>query len=60
LKKGAVPIKEPILEAQQMAVEKHNGEFRSNLWVGKYEGVSKLHAEFFLIYIPYFPRVIYT
>jgi large subunit ribosomal protein L22 len=36
LKKGAVPIKETILEAQQMAVEKHNVEFKSNLWVGKY------------------------
>jgi large subunit ribosomal protein L22 len=36
LKKGAVPVKETILEAQQMAVEKHNVEFKSNLWVGKY------------------------
>lgn len=36
LKKGAVPIKETILEAQQMAVEQHNVEFKSNLWVGKY------------------------
>jgi len=36
LKKGAVAIKETILEAQQMAVEKHNVEFKSNLWVGKY------------------------
>lgn len=36
LKKGAVAVKETILEAQQMAVEKHNVEFKSNLWVGKY------------------------
>lgn len=36
LKKGAVAVKETILEAQQMAVEQHNVEFKSNLWVGKY------------------------
>jgi large subunit ribosomal protein L22 len=35
-KKGAVAVKETILEAQQMAVEQHNVEFRSNLWVGTY------------------------
>lgn len=35
-KKGAVAVKETILEAQQLAVEKHNVEFKSNLWVGKY------------------------
>jgi large subunit ribosomal protein L22 len=35
-KKGAVAVKETILEAQQLAVEQHNVEFRSNLWVGKY------------------------
>lgn len=35
-KKGAVAVKETILEAQQMAVEQHNVEFKSNLWVGKY------------------------
>lgn len=35
-KKGAVAVKETILEAQQIAVEQHNVEFRSNLWVGKY------------------------
>lgn len=34
-KKGAVAVKETILEAQQMAVEQHNVEFKSNLWVGK-------------------------
>lgn len=34
-RKGAVVAKETILEAQQLAVEKHNVEFKSNLWVGK-------------------------
>lgn len=34
-KKGSDFAKETILEAQQMAVEKHNVEFKSNLWVGK-------------------------
>jgi len=35
-KKGAIIAKEVILEAQRMAVESHNVEFKSNLWVGKY------------------------
>ncbi|XP_023702237.1 39S ribosomal protein L22, mitochondrial [Cryptotermes secundus] len=35
LKKGAIAVKETILEAQQIAVEKHNVEFRSNLWVAE-------------------------
>jgi large subunit ribosomal protein L22 len=35
LKKGATAVKETILEAQQLAVERHNVEFRSNLWVGE-------------------------
>lgn len=35
-KKGAVAAKETLLEAQQLAVEKHNVEFKSNLWVCKY------------------------
>lgn len=35
-KKGAAIAKEVILEAQRMAVEEHNVEFKSNLWVGKY------------------------
>lgn len=34
LKKGAVPVKEALLEAQALAVERHNVEFRSNLWIG--------------------------
>jgi large subunit ribosomal protein L22 len=34
-KKGAVHVKEAILEAQRLAVEKHNVEFKSNLWVGE-------------------------
>ncbi|XP_054268491.1 39S ribosomal protein L22, mitochondrial [Macrosteles quadrilineatus] len=34
-RKGAVHVKEAILEAQQLAVEKHNVEFKSNLWVAE-------------------------
>ena len=36
LKKGAVPVRDTIFEAQEMAVKRHNVEFKSNLWVGKY------------------------
>lgn len=36
LKKGSEHVKNTILEAQRMAVEEHNVEFKSNLWVGKY------------------------
>ena len=36
-KKGAIYVKEAILEAQELAVKEHNVEFRSNLWVGKYK-----------------------
>jgi len=35
LKKGATDVKETILEAQQMAVEHHNVEYKSNLWIGE-------------------------
>lgn len=35
LKKGAQEAKEVIMEAQDLAVQKHNVEFRSNLWIGK-------------------------
>jgi len=35
-KKGAEIAKEVILEAQRLAVEEHNVEFKSNLWVGEY------------------------
>lgn len=35
LKKGAEHAKNTILEAQQMAVDEHNVEFKSNLWVGE-------------------------
>ncbi|XP_015596830.1 39S ribosomal protein L22, mitochondrial isoform X2 [Cephus cinctus] len=35
LKKGGAIVKETILEAQQLAVEKHNVEFKSNLWVAE-------------------------
>lgn len=34
-KKGAAIAKEVILEAQNMAVEDHNIEFKSNLWVAE-------------------------
>ncbi|XP_011498342.1 PREDICTED: 39S ribosomal protein L22, mitochondrial [Ceratosolen solmsi marchali] len=35
LKKGGAIVKEAILEAQAMAVEHHNVEFKSNLWVAE-------------------------
>ncbi|XP_046671881.1 39S ribosomal protein L22, mitochondrial-like [Homalodisca vitripennis] len=34
-RKGAVHVKETILEAQRLAVEEHNVEFKSNLWVAE-------------------------
>lgn len=34
-RKGGQIAKEVILEAQRLAVEQHNVEFKSNLWVGK-------------------------
>lgn len=33
--KGATIVKDTILEAQQLAVENHNVEFKTNLWIGK-------------------------
>ena len=41
-KKGASVIIETLLEAQALAVEKHNVEFKTNLWVGKYSLPIKL------------------
>ncbi|XP_017869763.1 PREDICTED: 39S ribosomal protein L22, mitochondrial [Drosophila arizonae] len=35
LKKGATDVRETILEAQQMAVERHNVEYKSNLWIAE-------------------------
>lgn len=35
LKKGATDVKEVIQEAQEMAVNRHNVEFKSNLWVAE-------------------------
>ncbi|ALC49256.1 mRpL22 [Drosophila busckii] len=35
LKKGATDVKETILEAQQMAQERHNVEYKSNLWIAE-------------------------
>lgn len=34
-KKGAVAIKETLLEAQELALNEHNVEFKSNLWVSE-------------------------
>lgn len=34
-KKGAAAVKEVLLEAQEMAVQKHNVEFKSNLWISE-------------------------
>jgi len=34
-RKGATIVKDAILEAQQLAIEKHNVEFKTNLWIGK-------------------------
>ncbi|XP_075212814.1 mitochondrial ribosomal protein L22 [Lycorma delicatula] len=34
-KKGAVVVRETILEAQELAVKEHNVEFKSNLWVAE-------------------------
>lgn len=34
LKKGAIPVRDTILEAQQMAVAQQNVEFKTNLWIG--------------------------
>ncbi|XP_030382221.1 39S ribosomal protein L22, mitochondrial [Scaptodrosophila lebanonensis] len=35
LKKGATDVKETILEAQEMAVQRHNVEYKSNLWIAE-------------------------
>ncbi|KAK9500283.1 hypothetical protein O3M35_001571 [Rhynocoris fuscipes] len=35
LKKGAIAVRETILEAQQLAVEKHNVEYKTNLWIAE-------------------------
>jgi large subunit ribosomal protein L22 len=35
LKKGAAPVREALLEAQELAVKRHNVEFKSNLWVAE-------------------------
>ncbi|CAB3224947.1 unnamed protein product [Arctia plantaginis] len=34
-KKGAIFVKEAILEAQELALKNHNVEFKSNLWVAE-------------------------
>lgn len=35
-RKGATIVRDAILEAQNLAVENHNVEFKTNLWIGKY------------------------
>lgn len=42
MKKGAGDVKQVLLEAQDLAVTRHNVEFKSNLWVGKYIAISSL------------------
>lgn len=34
-KKGALLVKEAILEAQELALKEHNVEFKSNLWIAE-------------------------
>lgn len=34
-KKGAVAVKDTLLEAQDLALKEHNVEFKSNLWVSE-------------------------
>lgn len=34
-KYGATWVRDTILEAQELAVNRHNVEFKSNLWVGE-------------------------
>ncbi|XP_014279941.1 large ribosomal subunit protein uL22m [Halyomorpha halys] len=34
-KKGVLAVRQAILEAQQLAVENHNVEYRSNLWIAE-------------------------
>lgn len=36
-KKGAAFILDTILEAQEKAIKEHNVEFKSNLWIGKFD-----------------------
>lgn len=33
-RKGATIVQDTILEAQRLAVENHNVEFKTNLWIG--------------------------
>lgn len=37
LMKGGRYVKQTILEAQDMAINRHNVEFKSNLWICKWE-----------------------
>jgi len=49
-KKGAEIAKEVILEAQRLAVEEHNVEFKSNLWVGEYQSISETLLHIYILY----------
>lgn len=42
LKKGAIPVRDAILEAQKMAVAEQNVEFKTNLWIGKFLTVNDM------------------
>lgn len=50
--KGTDLAKEAILEAQELAVQKHNVEFKSNLWIGKFEeiAVNQSYANMVFLY----------
>lgn len=50
-RKGATIVRDTILEAQKLAVENHNVEFKTNLWIGK-------HIYFFLFNVML--NVLYT
>lgn len=37
-KKGAKHVREVLIEAKELALNEHNVEFPSNMWVGKFYG----------------------
>lgn len=39
-RKGATIVRDVILEAQQKAIENHNVEYKTNLWIGKNNCIS--------------------
>lgn len=52
-KKGSAIAKDVILEAQRMAIEEHNIEFKSNLWVGTYIKITKYFHRNVLFLFPF-------